>query len=82
MYKRQLIIYRLLANILDNKYTATEILKTIRGMELVDTQYNGYIPAYTRTQLTDELHYKFGFRTDYEITSKKKMRNIIKNTKK
>ena len=53
-----LIIYRLLANILDNKYTATEILKTIRGMELVDTQYNGYIPAYTRTQLTDELHYK------------------------
>lgn len=77
-----LIIYRLLANILDNKYTATEILKTIRGMELVDTQYNGYIPAYTRTQLTDELHYKFGFRTDYEITSKKKMRNIIKNTKK
>lgn len=26
-----LIIYRLLANILDNKYTATEILKTIEG---------------------------------------------------
>lgn len=76
-----LIIYRLLANKLNNKYTVAEILKTIRGMELVDTQYNGYIPAYKRTQITDDLHEIFGFRTDYEITSKKKMRNIIKNTK-
>lgn len=50
-------------------------------MELVDTQYNGYIPAYTRTQLTDELHYKFGFRTDYEINKQKEKRNIIKNNK-
>lgn len=77
-----LIIYRLLANMLDHKYTITETLKTIRNMELVDTQYNGYIPAYMRTQLTDDLHYIFGFRTDYEIISKKRMRNIIKNTKK
>lgn len=76
-----LIIYRLLANKLNNKYTVAEILKTIRGMELVDTQYNGYIPAYKRAQITDDLHEIFGFRTDYEITSKKKMRNIIKNTK-
>ncbi|MEF9920490.1 MAG: IS1634 family transposase [Erysipelotrichaceae bacterium] len=76
-----LIIYRLLADKLDNKYTVTEILKTLRDMELVDTKYNGYIPAYKRTEITDELHTVFGFRTDYEILSKKKMRNIIKNTK-
>ena len=50
-------------------------------MELVDTQYNFYFFAYKRTQITDDLHEIFGFRTDYEITSKKKMRNIIKNTK-
>ena len=76
-----LIIYRLLADKLENKYTVNEILKTLREMEVIDTQYNGYIPAYKRTQITDELHQLFGFRTDYEIIGKKKMRNIIKNTK-
>ena len=77
-----LIIYRLLADKLENKYTVNELIKTLREMEVVDTQYNGYIPAYTRTDITDTLHEKYGFRTDYEIISKKKMRDIIKNTKK
>lgn len=76
-----LIIYRLLSDKLRNKYTAGKLLKTIREMELVDTQYNGYIPAYTRTEITDDLHEIFKFRTDFEIIGKKKMRNIIKNTK-
>ena len=76
-----LFIYRLLSEKLENKYTVSELVKTLRNMELVDTNYNGYIPAYKRTLLTDELHEKFGFRTDYEIIGKKKMRNIIKNTK-
>lgn len=76
-----LIVYRLLEEKLGNTYTITEILDTLRNMRMVNTQYNGYIPAYKRTQLTDELHKIFGFRTDYEIISKKKMRNIIKNTK-
>lgn len=76
-----LIIYRLLADKLNNKYTITETLKTLRDMELIDTKYNGYIPAYKRTEITDELHKLFNFRTDYESLSKKKMRNIIKNTK-
>lgn len=77
-----LVIYRLLAYQLDNKYTVSEILNTIRDMEMVETQYNGFIPAYKRTKITDDLHEKFGFRTDYEIISTKKMRNMIKNTKK
>ena len=76
------MIYRLLAYRLDNRYTVSEILKTIRDMEMVETQYNGFIPAYRRTKITDDLHENFGFRTDYEIISSKKMRNIIKNTKK
>ena len=76
-----LIIYKLLADKLENRYTVNEIIKTLRNMEVVDTNYNGYIPAYKRTILTDELHEKYGFRIDYEIIGKKKMRNIIKNTK-
>lgn len=69
---------RLVAEKLENKYTITKILDTLRKLEIGDTQYNGYIPVYKRTQLTDDLHKIFGFRTDYEIISKKKMRNIIK----
>ena len=42
---------------------------------------SGYIPSYTRTELTDDLHKTFGFRTDYEFITKASMRNIIKQTK-
>ena len=42
---------------------------------------SGYIPSYTRTEITDALHQSFGFRTDYEIITKASMRTIIKNTK-
>lgn len=76
-----LIIYRLLVEKLGKEYTVSKIMKTLREMEVVDTQHNGYIPAYKRTEITDKLHEIFGFRTDYEIIGKKKMRNIIKNTK-
>lgn len=40
----------------------------------------GYIPAYTRTDLTDALHDAFGFRTDYQITTQKNMRKILNQT--
>ncbi len=30
---------------------------------------HGYIPCYTRTELTDALHENAGFRTDYELTT-------------
>ncbi|WP_270427665.1 hypothetical protein [Amedibacterium intestinale] len=41
----------------------------------------GYIPSYTRTDLTDLLHELFGFETDREIIKRSTMRNIIKYTK-
>ena len=46
---------------------------------LIDS--HGYIPTYTRTELTDLIHDTFGFNTDYEIMRKSKMRNIIKKSK-
>lgn len=42
----------------------------------------GYIPIYTRTDLTDQLHDLFGFRTDTEIVPQKRMKKILKQTKK
>ena len=41
-----------------------------------------YIPNYVRTDLTDDLHYKFGFRTDFEVISKKNIKKILRKTKK
>jgi hypothetical protein len=41
----------------------------------------GFIPAYTRTDFTDALHDAFGFRTDYQIITKRSMKNIFKNSK-
>ena len=35
---------------------------------------SGYIPSYTRTELTDALHKIFDFRTDHEFITKADMR--------
>lgn len=77
-----LLLYRLLEKKLENAYTAGQILGTLRSMQmtLLNTA-NGYIPSYTRTELTDALHKTFGFRTDYEFITKSSMRTIIKDTK-
>lgn len=77
-----LLLYRLLEKKLGNHYTSSQILETLRSMQmtLINTA-NGYIPSYTRTELTDTLHKTFGFRTDYEFITKSSMRSIIKETK-
>ena len=62
-------------------YTSNEIIKTLREMKLIKSDEENYIPIYTRTDLTDELHDVFRFRTDYEITTDKNMKKILKNIK-
>lgn len=76
-----LLTYRLLEKKLDSKYTINQILKETRNMNLCLIDGTGYIPTYTRTELTDKLHEIFGFRTDTEVITKSKMRNIIKKLK-
>ena len=77
-----LLLYRLLEKKLGNAYTTEQILKTLRSMQVTFlNNASGYIPSYTRTELTDSLHKAFGFRTDYEFISKASMRTIIKTTK-
>lgn len=41
----------------------------------------GYIPNYTRTELTDALHDNAGFRTDNELTTPKATAGIIRCSK-
>ena len=51
-------------------------------MNMFYEEAEGYIPAYKRTYITDELHDFLGARTDYEITSNKSIKNILKSLKK
>ena len=72
-----LLIYRILEKKLDYKYTTSEILKAIRNMDMLESKGDGYIPEYIRTNITDDLHDTFGFRTDYEINTYKDFKKIF-----
>lgn len=76
-----LIVYRLLEKKLNEKYTCSEIIDSLRDWDFNYMKSDGYIPIYTRTDLTDDIHDAFGFRTDYEIVTLKMMKNIFKLTK-
>lgn len=77
-----LIIYRLLEKKLGEKYTCSEIIKGLRNMNFLELKGEGYVPTYTRTDFTDDLHEAFGFKTHYQIVTNKKMKKIFRNTKK
>lgn len=77
-----LLAYRLLEKKLGEEFTCSQILETLRNMNVtLLSKDSGYIPSYKRTKITDKLHSSFGFRTDYEFTRKSTMRTIIKETK-
>ena len=63
-------------------FTTREIVDTLRSMDFLSVPGEGYVPTYTRTDLTNNLHGSAGFRTDYQIVPKQKMRSIISLTKK
>ncbi len=76
-----LFIYRVLEHKLLDKYTVYEIIDCLRDMEVLETKGDGYLPAYTRTDLTDDLHRIFGLDTDTEIISYKKFKKILSQVK-
>lgn len=79
-----LLIYKCLEKKVNrggSHFTTEEIVDTLRGMDFVSVAGEGYIPAYTRTDLTNSLHGSAGFRTDTQIVTRQKMRSIIAQTK-
>ena len=77
-----LILYRILEKKLDESYTSERVIRTLKEMNMLIAPGEGYIPEYTRTDLTDKLHDVFGFRTDYEIVSQRDMKKILTSTRK
>lgn len=75
-----LIVFRLLEHMLGQKYTYPKIIECLAEMDVCSVQY-GYVPAYTRTAMTDDLHRVFGFRTDTQITSASGFKKIFAMTK-
>ena len=76
-----LTVFRYLEKKLQKKYGCSRIIDGLNDIKFLKLQDDGYLPAYTRNDFTDDLHDTFGFRTDYQIISKSNMRNIFSKTK-
>ena len=81
-----LLIYRILTKKIrlrlpEENPSGESIVNTLGEMNFLAKEGEGYIPIYTRTDLTDALHDEFGFRTDLEFVTKKTMRKIVRMTK-
>lgn len=76
-----LVIYRYLEKVTGHRYTCDQLIETLQDMNVREVMGEGYIPTYTRTEITDTLHEIFGFRTDYQIIDRSNMKKILKKTK-
>lgn len=76
-----LLVYRLLEDKLENKYTVNQIVDTLRDMNLLDVEGLGYMPAFKRSDVTDSLHDLVTYRLDNQIIKKAKMKSIIHESK-
>lgn len=77
-----LFLYRVLEHRLDSAFTTDQILAALRTMDALQIPSEGFIPTFTRTDLTDKLFEISGFRLDTEITTLKKLKSVIAMTKK
>lgn len=76
-----LLLFRILEGKLDHRFTCHQIITQLRDMNFFEIPGEGYIPCYTRTDLTDALHELFGFRTDFQFIHNSSMKNIFRETK-
>lgn len=74
-----LMLFRILETKLGNLYTTSQIIETLRNMQLHQVEGFGYLSSYKRTDITDLLHENFGFRTDNQFISNKTLKKIIKH---
>ena len=77
-----LLIFRILEKQLKENYSSREIIECLKGMNITKADESGYIPAYTRTEITDALHENAGFTTDYCLLTKSLLKKICKQTEK
>ena len=77
-----LLFYRILERKLKSPHTDEEIIECLRDMNIAKyPSEDSYHPAYTRTDLTDEIHEYLGFCTDYERMTDWRMRGNCRETR-
>ena len=76
-----LMIFRVLENRVGEKFTKSQLLCTLRDMNLFSVGSGSYIPTYMKTEVTDALHNAAGFRTDYKIIPNELIYKILKAAK-
>lgn len=76
-----LFLYRVLEHRLGESFSTDIILSTLRGMNALHIQSEGFIPTFKRTDITDKLFEISGFRLDTEIIMLKKLKSVISKTK-
>jgi transposase len=76
-----LVVYRMVEKRLGGRYTCSQIIDGLKSIKFLKVKGEGYLPAYTRTDFTDDLHEAYGFRTDYQMLPTKQMNKIIRLTK-
>ena len=76
-----LVIFRYLEKKLDEKYTVSEIIDTLKNYEFRELTGFGYLPNYTPSNVTEQLHNIFKFDTSYDIVDYKKIKKIFNITK-
>lgn len=76
-----LVIYRYFEKGTGHKYTCSQLLEALKSIKFFKSE-EGYLPAYKRSDITDDFHSVFGERTDYQITTFGDMKKIISHSKK
>lgn len=76
-----LFLYRVLEHRLGEQFTTDRIMSTLRDMNALHIQSEGFIPTFKRTGLTDKLFEISGFWLDTEIIMLKKLKSIIALTR-
>ena len=71
-----LFIYRVLEHRIGDGFTTDQIMRTLRDMNALHIQSEGFIPTFKRTELTDKMFDISGFRLDNEIILLKKLKSI------
>lgn len=60
---------------------APHIQEKLADMNFMKVAAEGYVPLYTPDVITDRLHEKLSYRTDFEIISTKQINKVMRNSK-
>ena len=76
-----LLVYRLLEKKhLKEKYTCSELITTLRKLNVTYLGGNNYIPSFRRTEITDALAEEFGFQPARELLTQKYIKKFLRVT--